>query len=233
MNRTIGVFKMHARDKWSWIWIPWIICLSSFLINVLIGYILSFQQQSEEFYTGGLFSMVVYVFVLGILTPPQTFLYALGMGVRRTDYFLGTAMMALLFSVGSSILLLLLSWMEAGTNHWGLGLHFFKLPFLSEGMVLAQGLTFMVLLLSVYFDGLLIASVYRKFGRLGSLLFFGVLLLIFLIAPLWITYLEGWDDIGRWLVDNFRSMNDVTPWLLVKTLIFALASYWLLLRATV
>lgn len=224
---------MHARDKWSWIWIPWIVCLSTFLVNVLVGYILSFQQQTEDFYTGGMFSMMVYVLVLGIVTPPQTFLYALGMGVRRTDYFLGTAMMALLFSLGSAILLLLLSWVEVGTNHWGLGLHFFKLPFLSEGVVLQQGLTYMTLLLSAYFDGLLVAGIYRKFGRLGMMLFCGVLMLVFLIAPLLITYLEGWDDIGRWLVNNFHSMNDVTPWLLVKTLIFALVSYWLLLRSTV
>src|SRR5690606_29405799 len=125
MNRTIGVLKMHCRDKWSWLYIPWIVCLGSFLVNRMVGYTISSQN---EIYTGGISSIFIYLFVIGIIMPPQTFAFALGMGVRRKDYFLGTAMLAVLFSAASSVLLLILSQIEQGTNQWGVGLHFFYLP---------------------------------------------------------------------------------------------------------
>lgn len=230
MNRTIGVLKMHCRDKWSWLYIPWIVCLSSFLVNLIIGYTMSSQ---EEIYTGGVSSIFIYLFVIGIVMPPQTFAFALGMGVRRKDYFLGTTVMAMLFSVGSSVLLLLLSQIEQGTNQWGVGLHFFNLPFINEGSLFIQWLTFTLLFLCLFFGGLLIASVYRKFGKNGMFVFFGAILLVFLVAPLLITYFEGWDDIGRWILASFHSMNDFAPWLLLKAAIMALASYLLLLRSTV
>lgn len=228
MNRSMGVLKMHWRDKWSWLYIPWIVCLSSFLVNLIIGY-----ATSSEVYTGGISSIFLYLFVIGIVTPSQTFPFALGMGVRRTDYFLGTTAMAVLFSAGSSVLLLLLFLVEQGTDHWGIGLHFFNLPFVNEGPLLMQWLTFTLLFLYLYFGGLLIASVYRKFGKYGMFVFFGALLLILLVAPLLITYFEGWDDIGRWILASFHSMNDLAPWLLLKGAILALVSYLLLLRSTV
>jgi len=221
---------MHSRDKWGWLYVPWIICLSSFLINLIVGFAVPGQ---EAFYTGGISSIFVYLFVMGIVAPNQTFPFALGMSASRKDYFLGTTAAAVLFSAGNAVLLLLLSLIEQGTNQWGEGLHFFSLPFVNEGSLLMQWLTYTMVFLYLFFSGFLIASVYRKFGKYGMFIFFGIILLVLLVAPLLITYFEGWVDIGRWIVSSFHSLNDLAPWLLLKGAIMALVSYLLLLRSTV
>jgi len=230
MRKTLSVLKMHWRDKWSWLYIPWIICLASFLVNVIIGV---FLPSDGELYSGGLVALFIYFFVSGILTPAQTFPFALGMGVRRKDYFLGTAAMAVAFSVPSAAVLALFSWLEQRTGNWGLNLHFFHLPFVHEGPVLLQWLTMLLLLLFVYFGGLLIAGIYRRCGKVGLLVFFGCLLLMAMAVPAAVNIWGSWAGFGQWLAKHVHSMNELALPLFVFTLIFLLASYLLFRRATV
>lgn len=60
MNPTAGMLKMHFRDKWLWLYTPWVILLSSFLVNVIVA---SFLQ--EPIYTYGLVSIFIYMLING------------------------------------------------------------------------------------------------------------------------------------------------------------------------
>ena len=84
MNRISGVLKLHSRDKWSWIYIPAIILFSSFVVNLTVSYL--FMNQ-EDMYTGGLTSIVIYLFVAGIIVVGKTFPFAIGMSIRRNRLF--------------------------------------------------------------------------------------------------------------------------------------------------
>jgi hypothetical protein len=230
MNKAVGVLKMHWRDKWTWAYIPWLICFGSFLVNVIVGLMM---PTDAEYYTGGISALFIYFFIAGIVTPVQTFPFALGMGVRRSDYFLGTAALAVMFSAGSAALLTFLSVLEKATNHWGLGLHFFHLPFIHEGPLPAQWLTLMLLFLFVFFGGIFIAGINRRFGKIGLFVFFGSVLICLLVIPILVNTWGSWAAIGRWLEDTFRSANDLAPLFFIFTLIFSLISYMLFRRATV
>ncbi|WP_042375059.1 hypothetical protein, partial [Neobacillus jeddahensis] len=129
-----SVLKMHTRDKWIWLYIPFIILFSSFFVN----YIVSFILTDTEVYTGGASSIFIYLFVLGILVMAQTFPYALGMSVRRIDYFMGTSLMGLTSSFVMGIVLYILAQIEVYTAGWGSKLHFFHLPYLNDGTFLEQ-----------------------------------------------------------------------------------------------
>jgi len=231
MNRTISVIKMHMRDKFSWLVLPWLICLISFAVNLFIGGIVN---PEEGIYTGGVSSLYIYLFVLGIIIVPQTFSFALGMGVRRKDYFTGTLAAFIGLGAGSTVLLMLLS----ETEHswfvgWGVGLHFFHLPFAHEGSLLLQAFTHFTLLLLMFCSGFFIASIYRRFGKTGMYIFSLGAFLIFGFTPLLISYYDRWDEIGRWVEANVHTLNDLTPWLLILAALFALGSFGLLRRSTV
>ncbi|WP_276356172.1 hypothetical protein [Cohnella caldifontis] len=231
MNRTLGIFRMHWRDKFSVLVLPWVICGFSFVVNLIVG---AGVRPEEGIYTGGLSSIYVYVFVAGIVILAQTFPFALGMGVRRTDYFWGTLAATASSSAITTVVLILLSEAEAGwLNGWGVGLHFFHLPFVHEGPAWLQAATHFTLLMTLILIGFFISAVYRRFGKFGLYAFGLVALLVFIVGPLLLTYFERWDDIGRWVEANFHTLNDLTPWLLLVAVLLGLGSYGMLRKATI
>ncbi|WNQ11085.1 hypothetical protein MJA45_26385 [Paenibacillus aurantius] len=223
-----SVLRMHARDKWSWIYIPWLILMSSFVINLIIS---SLVQVEGGITTGGLASIFCYMLVAGIMTINNTFPFALGMNVRRTDYLIGTAAMALLVSAGTALAIFLLAYVEGRLiPGWGVSLHFFSLPFLESLSPFTRLAIFFVLVLYMFFQGFAIASVHRRFGRSGMMVLFGGLL----AAGTLFSYLASangwWVSIGGWLVDHHR---ELFWWTLPVTMLYMLVSYGLLRRSTV
>jgi hypothetical protein len=217
---------MHSRDKWSWFIIPWLIMLSSFIINLAISYFVD-----EPFKTGGLASIFIYMFVAGIVTLVQTFPFALGMSVRRTDYFLGTSAMIILASFGSAVLLFLLGLTEGWTNDWGSGLSFFNVPYLSDGPFINQFTVPFVILLFMHYLGMMIAAAYKRTGRNGLFIISGILLLVFTILGFMASYLNWYPSIFDWM--GKQSAVDYTLWMLPLIVTFAVVSYLLLRRATI
>ena len=123
MNRITTVMKIHAKDKLTWFIAPWCFgLLPAFLVNLLIGWILRLEKG---LYTGALSSIFIWMMVVGIVTLTKSFPFTLGMSIRRTDFFLGTLMMVTVVSLGISVVLLALSFVESDWG-WGVGLAFFQ-----------------------------------------------------------------------------------------------------------
>jgi hypothetical protein len=226
MSRFASVMKMHSRDKWSWFLVPWLIMLSSFIVNLIVSSFIN-----EPIYTGGIASLYVYMFVAGIITLAQTFPFALGMSVSRTDYYLGTSAMIILTSVGSAGLLFLLGLTEVWTNAWGSDLHFFNVPYLSDGPLINQFTVPLVILLFMHYSGVVISAVHKRTGRNGMFIASGILLLVFTVLGFLATYLNWYPAIFDWMIE--QTAVDYTLWMLPLIVIFALVSYLLLRKATI
>ncbi|ETT45374.1 MULTISPECIES: hypothetical protein [Paenibacillus] len=227
MNPTAGMLKMHFRDKWLWLYTPWVILLSSFLVNVIVA---SFIQ--EPIYTGGLVSIFIYMLITGILILVQTFPFALGLSQRRTDYFIGTSLMAIITSATYSILLYLLAIIESKlTGGWGLELHYFHLPFLNDGNAMEQLWMYFVLFLNMFFLGLMISSIFRRFGRSGLFIFSGVTFILCSLGVLLMTYNQWWVDLFNWFAGY--TAFELALWSMPLTVVYALLSFLMLRRATV
>ncbi|CAH8705164.1 hypothetical protein M5W83_13550 [Paenibacillus thiaminolyticus] len=229
MNRTAGVLKMHLRDKWTWICIPWGIMLFSFIINLVIG--LSIEQGNKPFYTAGIASIYVFMFIAGTFTLAHTFPYALGMNIRRQDYMLGTIAMSAIISAGTSLLLAMLTFMESLSGGWGVRLHFFQLPYWSDGPVIQQiGMAFL-LLMHLYYFGFAISSVHRRYRAAGMYVLIIVSFAVLSVLSLALSYYEGWKA----LWDFFLRYS---AWELVLmtvpfTVVYALISFVLVRRSTI
>ncbi|RJG26588.1 hypothetical protein [Paenibacillus thiaminolyticus] len=229
MNRTAGVLKMHLRDKWTWLFIPWSIMLLSFVINLGIG--LSIEQGNKPFYTGGMASIYVYMFVAGTFTLAHTFPYALGMNIRRQDYMLGTIAMSAITSAGSSLLLVLLTFMENLSGGWGVRLHFFQLPYWSDGPVIQQiGIAFL-LLMHLYCFGFAISSVHRRYRAAGMYVLIIVSFAILSVLSLALSYYEGWKAVWDFFLRY--SAWELVLMTVPFTLIYALISFVLVRRSTI
>ena len=93
MNRISSVLTLHSRDKWSWIYIPALILFSSFAVNLIVSYS---SRVKKNFIQVESTSIFIYLFVAGIIVVAKTFPFAIGMSIRRIDYFIGTAAMGII-----------------------------------------------------------------------------------------------------------------------------------------
>ena len=260
MNRIASVMVMHSRDRMTWFLGPWIVLGAAFVICLFIALSIDLLWgDATPVYTGALASVYIVMLVEGIGTVIGTFPFAVGFGTRRKDYLLGTLAWSVAFCAAWAILLGLLSLIEGALiNNWGVGLHFFHLPFFSDGSLLRQfcwsyyhdmycaqsnpnyfsggsslqqfWVSF-VLLLFMYLLGLLLGSIYQRFGRAGEYIFFGIAFLLLSVFLLVSTYWNWWKAIFGWLAQ--QSAATLGLWLVPLLAFFALVSYALLRKATV
>ena len=233
MNRIGTVVKMHAKDRWSWFYIPWLILLSSFLINLVIGYFLR-NVEDSGITTGGLMSIFVYMFFAGLFVLYQTFPFALGFSVRRTDYFLGTTAMVGLTAFSVSLLLIVLGLIEQATGGWGVKLNFFHMPFLEEMSVFGKFLLYFWTLLHLYAMGFVITSIHRRFGRNGMYIFFLALFLIVSAIALYASMQNWWVQLYEWVTQfSFvQIFNGLMLWEAGLSIVYLIITYLFLRRAS-
>ncbi len=205
---------------------PWLIMSFSFFINLVLGIFL----VDEAMYTGGIASIHIYMLVIGIINVTQTFSFAIGFSVRRTDYFLGTAATIGAVSLANAVLLWLVSLIERSTDGWGVDLHFFHLPYMSDGTAIEQMWFQFAIMLCCFFTGFLFPCIYRRFGRVGLYAFFTAIVAAVSIVMFLIGYYGKWAEF-------FEALSGLTAvalagWAFALALLLALVSYILLRRST-
>ncbi|NBD23294.1 hypothetical protein [Paenibacillus glycinis] len=228
MNTVQGVVKMHMKDRVSWFYLPWIIVLSSFVVNLFIAGLVTTEDQLV---TGGLASIFVYAMVSGIIGVHHTFAFALGLSVRRRDYFSGSMMMIAMTSVGTGLLLTLLSYIEMWSDGWGVDLFFFHLPYITDGNAVQQFIVFTSFLLFMYIFGWGISSLFRRFGKTGLYTMSIVSLLIGTLLVYAFIYWGWWNGVHDFF--EGRSAFNLGLLLLPVSVVLSFVGYALLRRSTV
>jgi hypothetical protein len=229
MNRTTAVMNMHWRNKTSWLFTPVLILGSSFLVNIVVAKLI---DETDKFYSGGITSIFIYMLVIGSVSLVQTFPFALGLSVRRTDYFLGTAITAFINCLLIAIMLCLLAYLEADvTNGWWVQLHFFNLPYVNDGNPFQQLVIYLMIMFNLFFLGFVISSIYRRFGIIGMIIGSILILAAGTVGSFALNRFELWDNIFA----AIRTLTafQVALWLIPFTACYAIVSYLLLRRSTV
>ncbi|QHW34687.1 hypothetical protein GZH47_30420 [Paenibacillus rhizovicinus] len=228
MNSTVkGIVRMHMRDRMSWLYVPWFIVLSSFVVNLIIAG----SIQDDKMVTGGLASIFVYMMVYGIITVHHTFPFALGFSVRRRDYYTGSMIMIAAVSAATGILLTLLSYIESSSDGWGVRLFFFHLPYITDGNAFKQFVFFASLMMFLYLLGFAISSFFRRFGKIGM---YTLAIISVIVGTLFFYAVINWEW-WRGIFDFFdgRSAFDLGLLLLPVSVVLSLVAYALLRRSTV
>ncbi len=229
MSAVRTVVNIYTRGKWTWFFLPWVVLFAQFFVSQIVILLVRLFGGETTVYPGGFITIGVIMFLWGMMSLADTFPFALGFGVRRTDYVLGTAVMAVEVSAVTAVLWLLFSLLEIVTGGWGLELSYFHLPYLTDGSLIEQLWIYFVVLANLYVLGFVIGGISQRFGRVGIVLFLlVVLLLLSLFALVW-TALRWWGALFQWF-SQFTAF-ELTLGLLPLTIVYALILYALLRRA--
>jgi hypothetical protein len=218
--------------------LPWIILVSILLMNMTIWALVTYaaggpdEVADNSFqWNGALTFVFVYLGIAAIQTMSITFPFALGYGVTRRDFYLGSSLTFVMLAVVYTIGLTILSAIERATNGWGLdGQMFTAIYFAGEEALYVQAWVFFCTLLFSLFLGSAFAGVWVRWKAFGLVTSFIVLAFVLVGIVAIATFAELWGSI--WTTITELGFVGVATWSLVATAIFAVLGYVLLRRAT-
>lgn len=239
MNRILAVVRLNFVNTWTVLIVPLMILGFILLINIAIWAIVLNSIGDEAgkadarvgfSYTGASFYVFIYMMVVALQAYNLTFPFALGYGVTRRDFYLGTSLAFTLLSAMWATVLTVMSYIEDLTHGWGLGGQMFTAVYFGDNSGVARFAMYFCLFMFFFFFGSVIAAVYSRWKVNGTLLFFAVLVvgLVGLIALA--TYTQNWPAVGAWFVSN-RAVG-LALWSLIPTVLSGIAGYAVIRRAT-
>ncbi|CAN5489429.1 hypothetical protein BH10ACT4_BH10ACT4_04930 [soil metagenome] len=237
-QRIWRIVRLHFANPWGTIVLPWIILGIIFVANLAIWLLVywSIQDTSGRAgvsggmqYSGASFYIFVYMLVVAIQAINVTFPFALGYGVTRRDYYLGTALNFVILSLLYSAGITLLSIIEDLTNGWGVGGRMFSAVYFGDSWPV-RFYIFFIGLLFFFFAGALFGSIYVRWKATGMVaLFVGLGLIgVGIVALLILT--NGWSTVGAFFAS--AGLVGSISLSLVATAVAGTAGYFVLRRAT-
>jgi hypothetical protein len=239
-TRISAVARLHFVNRWSAFVVPWLIMAFIFAINLTIWIIVlvssgpAGRADAEQGlqYSGASFYIFVYMAVFAVQTITFTFPFALGYGVTRRHYYLGTALAILALGVLYSAGMTILAQIEQATDGWGLGGRMFTAFYFGgyDAPWWQRFVCFLAIFLFFMFVGAALSTIYMRW-RMNGMLLFGLIIAVVVVgAVALITLTQNWVAVGDWFVAN--GPTGVIAWSLIPTALAALAGFFVLRRAT-
>jgi len=198
MKRILDVARMHTVAWVAQIAWPWGIMGISLAVNILI--FASIDEASPgKTSTGGLSSLYIVTAIVAAVSISQVFPFALGMGVTRRTFYTATVLVNVVQALVYGVLLYLLNLIEGGTGGFGIGLHFFRVPYIDVSNGLLQILVYAVPFLFLNFLCIFAAVLLVRFGTNGLYAAGAAAILVFGLLGALITWQGWWGDIWHWL----------------------------------
>jgi hypothetical protein len=237
-ERVWAVVKLNLANPWTTIILPWMILGFIFVINYAIWLIIynaidgsDRADAAEGFgYSGASLYIFVYMLVVAVQSMNLTFAFALGYGVTRRDFYLGTALTFVLLSAMYAIGMGILAVVEEVTNGWGVNGRMFTAIYFGDGPWFERIWIFFVAFLFFFFVGAVAGSIYVRWKSNGIVAFFaGLAVLLVGVAALF-TLTNSWPTFAQFFV-TWGFLGSFS-WSLVLTAIAGVAGFFVLRRAT-
>ncbi|MGN5731943.1 hypothetical protein [Arthrobacter psychrochitiniphilus] len=228
MNRAVGVARMQLISKWTFLGIPALIIGVSFAFSLLIWAMIPDSVGTK--YSGAGQAVMWYFFGLGIQSLTYTFPFSQGLSISRRNFFFGTVGLFAVIAASISVLYVLLGFVEAATNGWGLQGQMFSLGWVSEQPWGGQLFFYFVVMMFLFLAGFWGATVYKRWQTTGLLVMFISLGILLVGSVALITWQGWWAAVGSWIV----ALTPVTLGLLALGLaaLLGVGAYLTLRRAT-
>ncbi len=240
ISRITRIVKLNLANPWTTVILPWVIILSIFALSWGIWLIVftnidpgDVDNASEGMQWSGASTWIfVYMMVIAVQAMNLTFPLALGYGVTRRDFYLGSSLTFVLLSAMYAVGLTILAGLEQVTDGWGVGGRMFTAAYFGGAEIewWMRLPIFFFILLFFFFVGAAIATVYVRWKATGLVFFFIILgfALVGLVALF--TYTGSWGMVGEFFATN--QALGVTAWMLVPTALAGVAGFFVLRRAT-
>lgn len=230
MNRIRQVARLQI-PAWPHIlgW-TWSMMAVTFGLN-LLSFMANYDPGDGVTTTGGVASLYGVAIGMAAVSVTQIFPYALGMSVTRREFYLAWSLLAVVQSVVYALVLVLLRAVEQATGYWGMGMRYFSLPFMDDANPVLLLLGYAVPMLVATHLGILLGTVYLRWGTTGVLASLTLTITVLGLAAALITWTRQWHAIGRWVLDQPPTAL-LAGWPVLLAAAFAVGGYTLIRRAT-
>jgi hypothetical protein len=231
MNRVVAAARLHLVHSLVALGVPWLVVGISFAVNWLIWHFADLQHQPGANFTGGVISLYITVAIVFVQSVTQLLPFAMGVSLSRRSFYLGTALVGLLQTLGYGIVLALLTAIEGATDGWGVGLTFWAPAGMDVDNFLLQVVVSGAPMLAFIACGIGIGVVYKRWGNAGT---WGLIIAALLVLggmSVLITALGTWVQVGQWFAD--RSIVTLAVSLPVALAVVLAGLSWAGLRRTV
>jgi hypothetical protein len=189
---------------------PWAILAFSFAVNLIVfrftpvghhlavtGHGLVSVANTTGRDTGGVASVFVMFFIIGLVTISRSLPFGLALGVSRRSYYAGTALLGATFAAVDGLVLTAAQAIERATGGWGESMHFFRVPYVLDGPWYLTWLTSFVTLALLFVYGMWFGIVYRRWNLIGSAAFIAAQVTVLLGAALVVSGAHAWPGVGH------------------------------------
>ena len=237
-SRVIPVVRLHFVNRMTTVWTPLLVLAAILLVNIAVWALILANTGPDDRadvaqglqYSGASFWIFVYMMVVAIQAMNLTFPFAQGFSTTRRDYYLGTILAFLIYSVGYGAILTLLSLIEDWTGGWGLGGRMFTAVYFGGGEWFQRLFVFAGGLLFFFMVGVAFGTVYVRAKARGLIAFSLALAVVVLGAAFLISVTGSWPAVGAWFVS--AQAPGVVAVLLIPAALAGIAGFFILRGAT-
>lgn len=226
MSRTLNVVRMQFVNKETYVWVPLLVLVGSFVLSVMIFAIIPYAGVKSG---GGSQAPLWYFLVVGIQALTKTFPFSQAMSVSRREFYVGTLLAAFATSAILSVVFVLGGYVEQWTNGWGVNGFFFYNEWVWENGPFAVLLIFFVVAMLFFITGFWAATIFKRFGTLWLTVVLVGLGLALVGAIFLITRLQWWEPVITWIVT--QGALNFALWGILLGAVLAAASFLTLRRA--
>jgi hypothetical protein len=196
MNAYVNVARYHLVQRLNYLILPWAILLFVFAVDLVIIAATPAGHSSHR-YVGGLASIFVLGFVLGLQTVARSLPFGLALGLSRRTYYLGTTLLAVAFAAVFAVVITVGQALERASGGWGTSMGFFRLPYILDGHWYVTWLTSFVILTLFFVYGMWFGLAYRRWGLVGTAVFIAGQVVVLGLALLAVTAAYSWHQLGH------------------------------------
>jgi hypothetical protein len=196
LNTWKDVCRFHLLQRLNFFVLPPAVLAFGFIVDVTILR-LTPAGHSPQRYVGGLGSLYVLVFVLGIQSVAKSLPFPMASGITRRAYYAGTTMLAVLFAVAWGAVITLGQAIERTTGGFGFNMAFFRVPYVLDGPWFLTWLTSAVCLALLFVFGTWFGLVYRRWRLTGVVAATASLVALLTLGAVLTTWAHGWDPLGH------------------------------------
>jgi hypothetical protein len=194
-NILIKVARLQLADRTSLTALPWGLLAIAFTVSLAVTASLSGSHVQVP--TGGLASIYLAFFALGVLSVTHSLPFALALGVSRRSYYAGTALLAVGLAAVNGLMLAVLAVIEGASRGWGVGMHFFRVAYILPGPWYLTWLTSFIGLALLFVYGMWVALVYRRWNVPGLLAFAAAQAAVVVVGVIAASRAGAWPAVGH------------------------------------
>lgn len=202
MERIGNVIRVHFADRKSTIMLPLIILGIAAAAIALVGVIAMILGAAREElwegmqYSGAIWALLGMGIGIGFATMGQYLSFALGMGITRREWVLGSGLMFVLMAAGMSIFVVVGKVIEVATGGWGMGVRMFDTIHTGTGAWWQTAIqTFLIVLAGMCFCAML-GAIWNRWGKAG-LYWLGAGVLVVLLMAFGLGIIAPWEQVLR------------------------------------